>query len=346
MRFAGIPVYYYPTTTLFVDDSIDFLTNFSLQLNHLLATKLFSRPGEALAYIKQSDPSSHVSQRSVDIAAEVGGNPITNHTVTLNLAGIQNEIYNPKRFSEIAVVVVDYDMPGINGLEFCRKLADSPIRKILLTGKADEKIAVKAFNEGIIDHFIQKNNKDVVNLVNDNVLRLQTLYFEEMSGRMHAILTQNSLSFVNDPVFCDFFKNLCQQHNIVEYYLTEITGSFLLLNKDAEPSLLVVKCYEDLNIHYEFAADNGAPEIVLEEIRSGNKIPYAWQADDYFKMQAEEEWLQQLFPAEEIKGKDTYYYSYVEALSTFPVDSKRIYSYNQYLTQLKSSDANSMTAKV
>lgn len=333
MHYPGIPIYCYPTTTLFVDDSVDFLTNFSLQLSSDLLIKLYSKPHEALAYVKKSLSSGHVSQRSLDVATEVGGNPITNHTVTLDLSNIQQEMYNPNRFGEIAVVVVDYDMPGMNGLEFCRKIADTNVKKILLTGKGDEKVAVEAFNEGLIDRFVQKNNRDVIKLVNENIHRLQTRYFQSMSEKMQAVLAQNSASFINDPTFSEFFYDLCAEHKIVEYYLTELTGSYLLLDADANPSLLVVKCYEDLNIHYEFAADNGAPQSVLDEIRSGNKIPYACVADDYFKLQASEAWEKQLFPAEEIKGKEIYYYSFVKNIDRSFINRNNIVSYAQYLEQ-------------
>ena len=166
MEHASIPLYYYPTTVMLLDDSEDFLTNFSLQLQNKLAVKLYSKPQTALAYLKGVDYSSHLNTRVFSTPQENHGmNPIVNHSVNLNLSTIKEEIYNPKRFDEIAVIIIDYDMPAMNGLDFCRKLGRSPIKKILLTGKGDEKIAVQAFNEGLIDHFIQKGNRDVINIV-------------------------------------------------------------------------------------------------------------------------------------------------------------------------------------
>jgi CheY-like chemotaxis protein len=329
----GLPAYYYPTTVIMVDDSEDFLTNFSLQLQQKVALKLFSHPHSAMSYIKNMADSRHVGDRSIVTAQESSGNPITHHTVTLNLASIQREIYNPNRFFEITVVIVDYDMPEMNGLEFCRKLIDSPIRKILLTGKGDDKVAVKAFNEGLIDHFIQKSNHDVIKLINQNIASLQHRYFQQMTESIRMVLSQESSTFVTDPIFKEFFCNLCKEHNFTEYYLTELTGSFLLLDSDARPSLLIVKCYEDLNIHYEFAQDNGAPESVLEDIRSGNKIPFAWNADDYFHPHKDESWGENLFPAKEIKGNEVYYYTLIKDPQNAPIDMNRVISYNQFLKQ-------------
>ena len=337
MGYTGLPLYYYPTTVLLLDDSEDFLTNFSLQLQNKLAVKLYSRPQSALAYLKNLDDSSHVSYRVFSNAQDNGGaNPVTNHTVNLNLSSIKDEIYNPKRFAEVAVVIIDYDMHSLNGLEFCRKLGNTPIKRILLTGKADEKIAVQAFNEGLIDHFIQKSNRDVIALVEENIERLQRQYFEDTSNDIRFMLSKQAAPFVNDPIFIEFFQDICKKNDIVEYYLAEITGSFLLLDANANASWLVVKCYEDLSIHYEFAQDNNAPDHVLAEIRSGNKIPFAWNADDYFQFKTKEEWEAHVYPADEIKGKDVYYYALIKDPYNNGVDKKRVYNYRQYVSQLLS----------
>ena len=335
MAFSGLPVYYYPTTTVFVDDSKAFLINFSLQLQSDLAFKLLHTSKEALHYIGIAHNSSYVSERSVDTSQESSGNPITNHTITLNLSSIQQEIYNSKRFSEVAVVIVDYNMPVIDGLEFCRELANNPIKKILLTGKGDEKVAVTAFNEGIIDSYIQKNETQVIEHVNGKVLNLQTKYFQAITEKMSSIITRESPSFISDPLFCQFFHDLCKANNIVEYYLLELTGSFLMLDADANPSILVVKRYEDLNVHYEFAKDNEAPKSILQIIRNGEKIPFTWQADDYFASLKAEDWEKQLFPASEMEGRETYYYSFIKNPQDSPLDKSRIYSYNQYLAELQ-----------
>ena len=42
----------------------------------------------------------------------------------------------------ISTVIVDYDMPSQNGIDFCRQLSDLPIKKVMLTGRADYKLAV------------------------------------------------------------------------------------------------------------------------------------------------------------------------------------------------------------
>jgi CheY-like chemotaxis protein len=71
---------------------------------------------------------------------------------------IYKVIYNPRRYEEISTVIVDYDMPSMKGLEFCEKLQNPYIRKILYTGVAGEGLAIEAFNKGLIDGYIRKGD--------------------------------------------------------------------------------------------------------------------------------------------------------------------------------------------
>jgi CheY-like chemotaxis protein len=335
MNIRGLPMYYYPTTVMLLDDSEDFLVNFSSQLQANFALTLYSQPQAALIYLKDMDDSSHICQTAFTNVQELGGNnPITNHAINLDLCSIQDEIYNPKRFSEVAVIIVDDDMPGIDGLDFCRALKGRPFKKILLTSHGNEKMAIEAFNEGAIDLFLQKNQHNIVQSIEQSIINLQQQYFESFTADLRFFLKKQGAPFINDPIFLQFFFDLCRKHHIVEYYLTEVTGSFLLLDADAKANWLVVKCYDDLSIHYEFAQDNDAPESALAEIRAGNKIPFSSNANDYFNSRSNEEWEKHLYPAEEIRGKEVYYYALIKPSEATQIDSKRIYSYHQYLEQL------------
>ncbi|WBV66098.1 hypothetical protein PGH44_00390 [Legionella pneumophila] len=130
MQHFSIPTCYFPSTAVFVDDSRDFLLNFVLQLDEGLAYRVFDSPFEALDCIKQKRCELELlSERCLSEYTEAKNCPLTNHTINLDLAAIHAEVYNSRRFSEISVVVVDYAMPGMDGLEFCRRIEDTNIKK-------------------------------------------------------------------------------------------------------------------------------------------------------------------------------------------------------------------------
>jgi len=337
MQHFSIPTCYFPSTAVFVDDSRDFLLNFVLQLGESLAYRVFDSPFDALTCIhKKRCELELLSQRCLSEYTEAKNCPLTNHTINLDLAAIHAEIYNPRRFSEVSVVVVDYAMPGMDGLEFCRRIEDTNIKKILLTGQADEKLAIEAFNKGLIHRYIKKSDPDVAELITKSVHELQLQYFQSMSDIVVRMLSVTSPSCLHDKKFADFFRALCQQKGIVEFYLADNSGSFLLLDEDANISFLIVKNQSDMRLHYDLALDNGASEEVLDLLLSGEKIPCFWQSNTATPQWSE--WSHCLVPANQFVSDETYYYAYVQGAVLFDVRLDKILSYHQYLEELDTEE--------
>jgi len=122
MTTQGIPTCYHPTTVLFVDDNKDFLLNFSLHFDDDLPYKIFVSPKEALNFANQQPLKHPLHERCFsEYPDAIGGSPNTSYTMHLDIASIHKEIYNPNRFKHITVCVVDYAMPEMNGIEFCKQ---------------------------------------------------------------------------------------------------------------------------------------------------------------------------------------------------------------------------------
>ena len=83
----------------------------------------------------------------------------------------------------------------MNGLEFCRNIQNLPIRKIMLTGRADTKLAVEAFNQKIIDKFLLKDvAEEIENTIYDALIEEQKVYFEKLSSSLPARCFQENKS--------------------------------------------------------------------------------------------------------------------------------------------------------
>lgn len=337
MSLFSIPTCYFPSTALFVDDSRDFLLNFVLQLDESLAYRIFDSPFEALERIhKKRCELEKLSQRCLSEYTEAKNCPLTNHTINLDLAAIHAEIYNARRFSEISVVVVDYAMPEMDGIEFCKRIEDRNIKKILLTGQADEKLAIDAFNEGLIHRYIKKSDPEVVNLITKSIHDLQLQYFQSMSDMVVRMLSVTSPSCLRDKKFADLFWEICHKQGIVEFYLADNSGSFLMLDDDAHVSFLIVKSEADLRLHYDLALDSGASEEVLDQLLSGHKIPCLWQSNTIAPQW--NEWSTCLIPAKKFISDEVYYYAYVQGAVLFDVRLDKILSYHRFLEELDAEE--------
>lgn len=90
---------------------------------------------------------------------------LRNEPYTLLMAVSAKEGLKILKGREVSLVVSDYNMPSMSGLDFLQTVRAqySQILTIMLTGQAELQIAVRAINEAGVYKFIQKpwNNADL-----------------------------------------------------------------------------------------------------------------------------------------------------------------------------------------
>ena len=327
----GIRPYFFPTTVAIVDDSPNFLANLSLSLDPTLAFHVFDSPSHALHALNSEQAIAPGPERFFTMYQHREEHSFDHHVIDLNMANVHREVFNKRRFERYSVAVVDYDMPEIDGLEFCRRLAHTPVRKVLLTGKADEKVAVEAFNEGIIDRFILKQNPDAMTHLQYTIRELQGKYFQDVERTMEDALNIGPLHFLRDPFFAELFQKIRAELGIVEFYLCSSPDGILLLDGDGNSTLLLV-CNDDaMRMHYEVAFDNAAPAALLNTLIAGSMVPYFWRSRGLYSPQYFD-WRSYVYPALECNGLQRYRYALVKEARGLLLPP--IFSYHDYLKQL------------
>src|SRR5271156_6368763 len=108
--------FFYPITTMIVDNDPDFLNSLTLALMPYVHTRSFLSPESALAFLltNQQHHHSHFLQIDQDMLSEIH--------IHIDLAQIHHTVFNPKRFAHSLIAIIDYDMPTMNGLELARQL--------------------------------------------------------------------------------------------------------------------------------------------------------------------------------------------------------------------------------
>jgi CheY-like chemotaxis protein len=328
----------HPTTVVLVDDNRGFLRSFELALNPDVPLVTFDSPAEAIDFVREYETIELFYSSCYKNYTGLIGHPTLERIIGLDLSRIYHRVYDADRFDPISVVVVDYDMPEQDGLKLCQEISDLPCKKVLLTGKASEELAIQALNAGIIDYYVSKNSDTVVADVENAIAKLQHAYFRDLSSPAIQTLTLDEGHFMKDPGFAEFFYQVRKEHAVVEYYVIGDPDGFLMLDRDGRASLFIVQTQATLDRVYEMASDAGAPEEVLFELETGRRILH-FSEEKPLESYDPLSWSRALYPARVFPGEQPYYYTLIRSPRPYPIDSSTVLSFAQYLAALDAAAA-------
>ena len=320
------PLFYYPTSIASVDDNESFLASLKMGLENFPFHRTFKNPIEAIDYLKDNQQASSSIDHFIKATEPGEEKHIDHHEIRIHFTQIHQKIYDPDRFKRISVVILDYAMPRMNGIELSRKLRSMGIKIIMLTGQADEQLAVQAFNEGLIDRFILKSTENLIQKLNTTILELQIKYFLE---KIHIISKcfPPELSLALMQPHNPFFRHLIEKLNIIEYYPINTQSNFILLDKHGETFWLFVKSTSELKEYHELACDGIACDNISQSIMQHDKMP-CFYSDEAFR-KAPNQWESLMYPITQIKNQPKLYYALIPA-NQFYYPLSNIYSYEDF----------------
>lgn len=322
---------YYPTTTVAVDDETDFLGVLTQHLG-VKDCIAYTSPIKAIELIKDQNPYERIQSRIIkktSISHEDIDSSPEDYTVLVNMQGLHEEIYNKDRFKDISVLIVDYNMDELNGIEFCDALAKHPAKKILLTGSADkEKVVIEAFNNSVIHRFISKSDPNFPNKLRQAISVLKDAFFRDLSLRLIPHFPTNSIKTLQNPAYINFINNQHAQFNSVEFYQLDIGGSMLFLDQNGIPTWFIVKSDIEINNYKIIADDQDAGREIIEAFNNRKTLPFFFTNDDY-KYPASQ-WDSFLYPAHQLPGVTEHYYANIHGHLRNNLTREKIVSYNSY----------------
>lgn len=306
------PLFYFPSTIVGIDDHRDSLVAIDTILASSNLINTFQNPQDALNFLNHYHaPLSLIPfLRPVTEGDEIG---FPEHCpVDLNVLDIAKLADFNERQKEISVLIVDFNMPEINGLELCRKLKGTSMKKILLTGENNYKEALAAFNNQIIDNFIQKDSPSLVEELTQATKRLTVQYFSEKSLALLTHLEASHSLPLSDSAFINFFENWRKENKISEYYLIDKIGSFLCINNKGNKQHLILhtkSSLQDFSALYEKEITSQIPEL-FHDLCTYQKIPFFGVGRSPW----EEEicsWEKYFHPSNTLEGKEKYFWTVI-----------------------------------
>lgn len=304
-----LPIFLHPSLTVLIDDSDSFLSSLAFQLGSSLTSKAFHDTRSAMDWLSRNAGCETIPATELSASYDTYPNSHERCNVAIDIEKIHHISFQRRRFLTPSVMVVDYSMPQMNGVELCEALRHLPCKKILFTGVADEKVAVDAFNRGLIDRYIKKSDEDALDRLEAEIVALQREYFTACSAPLRDMLKLHNYSFVGDAAFADQVAVLLKEHHIVEYYIFPSPAGLLMYDADGQAQLMVVETEASMTSHYEVACDNEAPASLLTALRERVVIPYFRHADGMYDSQFATDWHKHVAPAQLCRGKQNYYWA-------------------------------------
>ncbi|MEN8236010.1 MAG: response regulator [Pseudomonadota bacterium] len=334
----SIPSFYFPTQVMLIDDDPEYCRYMASNLSAGHVTNFVSsvHAPDGLDVLNACQEADELVAKFVSEADE---SEWEHRAVDINIYDQYREIYNASRFNRFSVVVVDYEMPSMSGFEVCQQIESPYIQKIVLTGEADEGLAIRAFNEGLIDHFIHKQSSNLLEELEFAIQSAQHKYFCKLTETITNAVTKHThpVSAIAVPDFRDHFFRLTQQHNIVEYYLFESMGSFLMMDADGNHYGLFTSAPEQFEMVIDQAKLEDAPQNIIKDLRDFKRMLCFHHQED-IKLPQVSEWEKYLRPTQMIQGSTPYYFAFDRGL--IDLDYSRVIPFAKLCDYQKSEVRN------
>jgi CheY-like chemotaxis protein len=176
------------------------------------------------------------------------------------------------RFELTRVCVVDYSMPAMSGLRVLSELTNWSGSRILLTGRADEQLAVSAFNRGLIEQFIPKQSPEIRLRLTDAIQSLRYLPDARHQQTWRATLSREQHALLSDPAISQALENLTLRQGWIEHVVIGAPFGVLALDPKGGVSWLQLEPAENLQELAEMAESQGWDASTVQDIRAGKRL--------------------------------------------------------------------------
>jgi len=162
-------------------------------------------------------------------------------------------------------------MPGMNGIEALSELGEWPGARVLLTGQADEEVAVRAFNGGLIDQFIPKQTPDISRRLVSAVEHLLATPNPRHAQIWRATLTPSQSALLRNAAVSRDLSAFASGRWVEHMVIGEPFG---ILGMDAAGAVswLQLETPDGLKALAELAELDGISAAGLDYIRQGRKL--------------------------------------------------------------------------
>lgn len=322
------PLLSLPLSIMILDDNTAFLKNLGLHFENKRPYLLLNHPRTALQILRKRN---YFNSKLYKHFKTVNPTELDHDTKlpTFDFESFRQILHDTDRFSETGILIIDYAMPEMSGIDFCREISDLPIKKIMVTGNTGYDTAVKAFNESLIDAFILKESKNILEQIEQAIIKLEIQYFNDVSKLLFA----NPLNiFKNNPtIYQEIFNQFVQNNALVEYYRLDLYGSYVGLDIFGNLYWLVIQSETEANDLLDIAQSSDADETIITCLKNRSHMVFLFSEAD--KKLPTSSWENFLLPiTHTFKYEDKSFSVSMVKDKSFGLKKEKIQSLQDYLT--------------
>jgi CheY-like chemotaxis protein len=248
----------FPMAILLVDDDMDVIDSLARSFAYLLPEhkvyKMHS-PKSAINFLSDHALKFTSTPSEIDFSSYAPRGEVVFNTDSLsNLEALKEHA------ERVGIVVMDYAMPEMSGIEFAKQIAKHSLPKILLTGQATEHEALSAFNSGLIERYISKDESKALPTLVTYIREVQKKWFNAINSQFFDWLGESHFSFLTHADVQIALNDLCSSLNV------EITAPHF-----DPPGLLVASGTDERFLIY--VADAGTMEWKIDIARNEDVEP-------------------------------------------------------------------------
>ena len=264
----SFPLYRRPGGVIFLDDDPDYLDMLGEVMPPVWFVRLFLRP---IACIDLLQEDARLREKDAWAQQEII-NRWRDGALLIPQILQYWRADAAARFALVQVAVVDYAMPAMSGLRMLGELPDWPGARILLTGRADEQLAVSAFNRGLINQFVPKQSPDIRLRLTSAIDDLRHQPDQRHQQIWRATLSPDQQALLDDPLISQALENLAQAQGWLEHLVVGKPFGMLALSAQGDASWLQLEPAANLEELAEIAQSQGWEAQTVLDIRNGAKL--------------------------------------------------------------------------
>jgi len=300
--------FFWSTKTLILDDDEMFLSELKEVLGNNHNYICFTDPIKAVEYLaKQDFCLDWYTNGSVTTEEGRGG-------YNINYNYIPSAILNNNRLNIASNVIVDYNMPTMSGIAFCKQIEQYRfLRKTLLTSSIESSEAINNLNCQIINSFIDKRDISKKGLLINHIKKQEEIFFAT-TGRLvtESLFIENNKHPFLSKEYSAIIRRILIDYKIEQYYLVSKSGVYLMIDSDSKEYYVFLLSSDSIKEMSLEAEDNNLGQEMCDALNNKEKAICFYDKDNTSDWPVFNKWEKYLYPVQSFRiNNSEYYYSIV-----------------------------------